>query len=271
VEESTTAPPGLLVRPAPGRATGAAVLLLAGSSGRIDEDRARLLAAQGATVWAIRWFGGPGQQPAPYDVALELFTGALDRLAGEGERLVVVGTSFGAEGALLTAAYDDRVAGCVAFAPSSVVWTGYDGDRATSHWTRAGVALPHVPFLPDWEPDTDPPAYRGLYAASLAAAPEAVRAATIPVERIRGDLVLVAGGDDQVWPSVDLARAIADRRERHGLETTLVTHRQAGHRAVLPGERPVAGGQVMRRGGTPEADAALGAAAWPHLLRVLRA
>jgi uncharacterized protein len=263
MEERTTDPEGLLITPADGASTG--VLLLAGSSGRVDEDRARVLADAGATVWAIRWFGGAGQQPAPYEVPLELFTRALDRLAATCDRLVVIGTSFGAEAALLVAAGDDRVDACVAFAPSSVVWSGYDGERATSHWTRGDVPLPSVPFASGWEPDSDPPAYRDHYLRSLSAStPEA----EIEVERI-ADLLLVAGGDDQVWPSLDFATAIVERRLRHGRPTTLVTHPEAGHRTLLPGEEPVTAGQRMARGGTPAADAELGSQAWPRLRQLL--
>jgi len=56
---------------------GTSVLLLAGSSGRVDIGRAAVLARQGATVLAIRWFGGPGQQPGPYEVPLETIVEAL--------------------------------------------------------------------------------------------------------------------------------------------------------------------------------------------------
>lgn len=44
----------------------------------------------------------------------------------------------------------------------------------------------------------------------------------------------------------------------------------AGHRVVFPGENRPAGGITMARGGTPEADEALGREAWPHILRALR-
>jgi uncharacterized protein len=82
-------------------------------------------------------------------------------------------------------------------------------------------------------------------------------------------VVLVAGEDDQVWASGDFARAIARRRSEHGLPTTLLTHPRAGHRTVLPGESTPVGGMRMRRGGTPEADAELGALAWRELVRLL--
>lgn len=253
----------------PDRPSGTGVLVLAGSSGRVDEQRARLLAREGALVMSIRWFGGAGQRPGPFEVPLETFVSALDRLQPRCDRLSIVGTSFGAEAALLTAAHDDRVAACAAFAPSSVVWAGVDGARQTSHWTLGGVPLPFVPFVGDWVPDSDPPAYRSLYERSLAADPAVSAAATIPVEHIRGSVLLVAGGDDQVWPAVTFAEQVAERRAAHGLATEVVTHPGAGHRTVLPGEEPVVGGQRMARGGSTAADAELGEMCWPSLVRLL--
>jgi dienelactone hydrolase len=249
---------------------GTSVLLLAGSSGRVDLDRAEVLARQGATVLAIRWFGGPGQQPGPYEVPLETIVEALDLLAPECDRLALAGTSFGAEAALLVASFDHRVATAVALSPSAYVWAGYGEGRWTSHWTREGVPLPFVPFREDWTPDSQPPADRSWYEESLAVAgPDMVREATIPVERIGGRVVLVAGGDDQVWPAVDFADTIAARREQHGLATEIVTDQHAGHRTLLPGEAVVDAGQRMLRGGTVQADRALGELAWPSIVSAL--
>ncbi len=258
-----------LVRPE--KPCGTGVLLVAGSSGRIPVDRAELLARHGATVLAMRWFGGPGQQSGPYDVPLELFVDALDQVAPECDRMALVGTSFGAEAALLVASRDDRVSATVAFAPSAYVWAGYGDGRWTSHWTWRGAPVPYVPFRDDWTPDSDPPAYRSWYAESLVAAdPDVVGAATIPVERIEGSVVLVAGGDDQVWPAGDFAGTILDRRAASGLATDLVMLPAAGHRTLLPGEEVVDAGQAMLRGGTPAADAALGTQAWPAMVSALR-
>lgn len=257
----------------PDRATGSCgtgVLVLAGSSGALEVERARLLAAHGATALALRWFGGPGQQPAPYDVAVETFTGALDRLAPHVDRLAVLGSSFGAEAALVTACHDPRVAAVVALAPTPVVWAGVAPDGPmTSHWTLAGVPLPFVPLDESWVADTDPPAYVELYRRSLATHAAYVPAATIPVERSAAQLVLVGGEDDRVWPGADFARAVAARRRPDGPITTVVTHPGAGHRVVLPGERPVDRGLEMARGGTPSDDAELGRLAWPHLAAAL--
>lgn len=264
-------PPTCLSLHRPTHPTGAAVLVLAGSSGAREDGRAALLAAHGAVAVALRWFGGPGQQPAPYDVPLETFHEAVDLLEQEGDRLGILGSSFGAEAALLTAAHDPRRLHVVALAPTPVVWAGVDEatGRVTSHWTWQGDPVPYVPFDAAWSPDTAPPAFRALYEQSLGAAADRVPAATIAVEEIGGEVLAVGGEDDQVWPGADFARAVANRRRAHGRDTALVTAPGAGHRVVLPGETPVRRGRAMARGGTPTADAALGLAAWPHLRRVL--
>lgn len=252
---------------APTHPVGCGVLLLAGSSGRIETERAALLAAHGAHARAIRWFGGRDQRPAPHEVPIELFMDELDRLRRDHDRVAIFGTSFGAEAALVTAGVT-RVDATIAVAPSSVVWSGWN-DGWSSHWTLGGEPVPAVRFHDAWTPTTDPPEYRSLYERSLAMDPALTAAASIPVERILGDLVLIAGGDDRVWPGERFAEEIARRRTAHGAATAVVLHPRAGHRVVLPGERPATGGVRMARGGTPDADAELGALAWPEIVRVL--
>lgn len=245
--------------------------MLGGSSGRIDVARARLLAGHGALAESIRWFGGPGQQPGPFEVPLETFQQRVGRLARECDRVVLVGTSFGAEAALVTASLTPAVAAVAAFAPSDVVWAGVTPDgRQTSHWSLCGEPIAFVPFDEAARPRGDPPSFVPVYEASRAARPAAVTHAAIAVERIPR-VLCVAGGDDQVWPSVAHAEAIRARRAAAGLATTVVVEPLAGHRAVLPGEPVVRAGQRMARGGSAEADRRLGAAAWPALLALLSA
>lgn len=130
-----------------------------------------------------------------------------------------------------------------------------------------------MPYDDGWEPPAQPgpPAYVGHYEQCLERFADRVPAARIPVERIAGEVLLAAGEDDQVWPACDFAEAVASRREAAGLASTVVRHPAAGHRVLLPGERPAPEGQAMARGGTDAADAELGAQLWPHLLRVLGA
>jgi dienelactone hydrolase len=263
-----------LARPAgvrwlPGHPSGVGALVLAGSSGRVDEPRARLLAQQGALTESIQWFGGPGQPAGPWEVPLETFHERVAALAAECDRVLLLGTSFGAEAALLTGATVAGVDAVVAFAPSDVVWAGVMPDGVqTSHWTLNGKPVPFVPFDDDWTPDTDPPSFRDLYLRSRRADPAAVAAATIATERIP-HVVLVAGGDDRVWPSRLHAEQITARRRAHGLPTVTVTDDHAGHRAILPGEPPVRAGARMQRGGSDQADRRLGESAWHAVARLL--
>ncbi|MGI6877862.1 acyl-CoA thioester hydrolase/BAAT C-terminal domain-containing protein [Microbacterium sp. gxy059] len=266
----TTSPIGSIgTRFAPPRATGTGVLVLAGSRGAPDDDRARVFAHTGAIAETIRWFGGEGQQPGPWLVPLETFAERIRALRVDCDRIVLIGTSFGAEAALATAAHLGGVDAVVALAPSDVVWAGVRPDGSqTSHWTVDGDALPFVPFVDGWVPKQDPPAFTDLYARSRREHPAACAAARIPVERIP-EVVLITGGDDEVWPSEHHARLIFRRREEHGVVTGWIHGSDAGHRVVFPGESPPAVGMRMRRGGTPLADRALGERAWPAVLSVL--
>ena len=277
MEVPLSRPDGLLV--VPDRvAPSYAVLVLSGSSGRIEEGRVRLLARSGVAAMSVRWFGGTGQPPGICEIALESLSAQLDRLADYAEHLVVLGTSKGAEAALLLASEQARIRLVVALSPTSVVWAnvgpGLDGrDRPDrSSWTRNGEPLPFVPFDQDWSPPPgQPPAFRSHYERSLALFPEEVRQASIPVERISGRLILSAGGDDQMWPSSTFASAIVARRADHGLATTSIMHPEAGHRINFPGEAAtITDGRVVVHGGNPSANAELGRRVWVAMTDVFR-
>ncbi len=249
------------VRWIPDAPTGVGVLTIAGSSGRVDDARARLFARHGAVAESVRWFRGPGQHPAPWEIALETFLRRVEDLQRDCSSVWMVGSSFGSEAALLCGALSRCVAGVVAFAPSDVVWAGNDAGRETSHWTFEGAPMPFVPIDRGGDEAEVPARFRPVYERSRETFPERVEAATIPVERI-ARVIAVAGGDDQVWPAVESADRIRERRIRHGLPTTVVTSPDAGHRPLMPGEPAVAGGATMRRGGSEAADRRLGARAW---------
>ena len=241
------------------------VLVLSGSSGRVEAARCDVLAGSFAVMaLSYRWFA-----EAVDLVALESFEEPLAQLHERCDRLVVMGTSRGAEAALLLGSLHSEIDAVVAISPSDVVWAALASERPQrSSWTRGGEPLPFVPYDDSWVTETNPPAYLDLCLSSLELYADRVPAARIPVERIGGEVLLVAGGDDQLWPSVDFADEICRRRAAHGLETTLVTHPAAGHRVLLPGETPPAPSH-MAHGGTPEADAELGRRLWAYLAGLL--
>lgn len=241
------------------------VLVLSGSSGRVEEDRCRVLAEAGATAASYRWFGDEIDL-----VPLESFEDALLTLHERCDRLVVMGTSRGAEAALLLGARHPEIDAVVSVSGSGVVWAGLSSDRPQrSAWTSGGEPLPFVPYDDSWapEPGEDPLELVGMYEQSLSAYADRVPAARIPVERIAGEVVL-AGGDDRLWPGLDLAEDVVRRREAAGLATMLVSHPDAGHRVLLPGEKVPPPPRVVH-GGTPAADAELGRRVWPELVRLL--
>ncbi|MEZ2370351.1 acyl-CoA thioester hydrolase/BAAT C-terminal domain-containing protein [Arthrobacter sp. RCC_34] len=258
-------------RPVVGGPTG--VLVLAGSSGRIDAGRADVLAASGATALAIRWFGGTHQPAAPREIRLETFVEALDLLAKECDQVAILGLSYGAEAALLTATRDSRVTAVIAVSPTDVVWEGARSsavDSSTSKWTWRDEPVPFVPFDRTWSALEDPPAFAPYYRQSRQiASARIVESARIPVERFTGDLVLIAGGDDQVWPSLEYARNMADVRSHHGLKTALISDETAGHQVVFPGELATHSARPYRIGGSPLAAERLGASAWPTIQTAL--
>ncbi|WP_329239254.1 acyl-CoA thioester hydrolase/BAAT C-terminal domain-containing protein [Streptomyces canus] len=277
VEHEVTAPwEGVLLEPAAG--SGAGVLVLAGSSGRVDRERARLLAQQGLVALAIRWFGGPGQPAGICEIPLETFVAGVDLLRSRGvERVGVLGVSKGAEAALLTAVHEPLVDVVVAVSPTALVWCnvgpGPDGRRHPyrSSWTWRGRPLSFVPMDDSWRPaETDGPvSVRGWYDLSESTFDQRLDAAAIPVEKARADVLLVAGGDDAMWPSLPHAERLAARRRAAGTTVRLVTRPDAGHRPRFPGEDPAEASQTFLYGGTPHADASLGELAWAPVIDAL--
>jgi hypothetical protein len=273
VLQRLTRPQGVLA--VPDGAPRAAALVLSGSSGHVEEERCRLLSSYGVAALSLQWFGDTGQSPGICEIPLETFRPALDKLAALSPRLAVIGVSKGAEAALLLAARDPRIRLTVAMSPSSVVWAnvgaGLDGvvSPYRSSWTWLGEPLPFVPYDDSWTPPPgDWPSYLGLYEQSLVAYADRVAAAEIAVEDIAGEVIVTAGGDDQVWPTNDFVAAIVRRRRATGLDTVVIENPRSGHRPVLPSEA-ASFGAVLARGGTPEADAEHGAEIWRVLSRAL--
>jgi uncharacterized protein len=96
------------------------VLLLAGSSGRLDTARG-CTSSRRAAALSIRWFGGGLQPPAICERPLEIFDLVLDLLGGYGTSLGIVGTSKGAEASLARRSTNADVEVVMVFSPRDFV------------------------------------------------------------------------------------------------------------------------------------------------------
>jgi len=275
VEQLTGEVKGTLVRGANDRRTG--VVVLSGSSGRIDTDRATLFAEAGTSALALQWFGGENQPPGICEIELETFVRATDLMISRAcQRIVFVGTSKGAEAALLASTVDTRINAVVAISPTSVVWgnicEGRDGITwpERSSWSFSGVPLDFVPADINWprEYRDGLVSYRSFFTPCLANDPEAARRAKIPIETSPADLILVAGGDDALWPSDVFARDLFGVRQTCGKRPTLVFNQHAGHRILLPDETTPRS-KLHAHGGNDEADRTLGRETWQALQKLL--
>ncbi len=255
-----------------------AVLVLGGSEGGYADQVAALLASNGFAALSLAYFGVDSLPAQLGGIPLEYFEHALTWLEERADvvpgGIAILGTSKGAEAALLVASRSRRIRAVVAYAPSSVAWDCICADPARASWTVNGNDVVSVPQLPPAPVPRGAPVRPVInYLNRLQQAPPDV---TIPVEQIRGPLLLVAGTDDQLWPSRLMAEQIVKRRAARGGHSRdrLLTYEGAGHligKGFLPaGSTRIAGGRI-ETGGTPAANARAQADSWPKVLSFLGA
>jgi hypothetical protein len=94
-----------------------------------------------------------------------------------------------------------------------------------------------------------------------------IPAATIAIEKARARMILVAGGDDALWPSDLFARTLAQRLETAGNPHVSCSSIQKQDIACFcPAKQPPRSA-VNAHGGTDETDRALGLTAWNEISR----
>ncbi len=283
---------GTLFHPVRGRWPG--VVLLGGAEGGMHEDDAALLARHGFAVLALAYYGLPGLPAVMTDVSVETFAhGARWVLAHPhvtGKQVGVMGGSKGGEAALLAAATYPKFGAAVSIVGSGVVTSGISQSvlggnfldilgTPASCFTHRGQPLP---FLPNVIPAElraavaagDPVAMRLAFDPALELS-DALGAATIPVERIQGPVLLVSSTDDAGYgPRFhDIA---ADRRHRAGQPITHLLHEDAGHAIAAPPWAPTTRhttpgpGVTLTSRGSDQADARARWETWQSAINFLR-
>jgi len=81
-----------------------------------------------------------------------------------------------------------------------------------------GHPLSVCPSKPDWSAESVDGlvSYRPLFQRALQTFVDEASTAAIPVEAISAEVLLIAGGDDALWPSLDFAHSIVRRRKDAG-------------------------------------------------------
>ena len=281
----------------PGRGPHPVVIVLSGSGGGFDLDKAAALSRHGFATLALAYFGIPPLPAWLHRIPLDYFDTALAWLAShpelDTERIGALGVSRGAELALLLGTKFPQIRAFVAYAPSSLVWAAGGRDKATGEiipsWTWRGEPVPFAPLplrgfmLRSALPVAvarRPVMFRNLFRAGLRNRDGVARAA-IPVEQIRGPILLISGGDDHVWPAAEMCETmlarLTDHRFPHSVEYR--NYPRAGHMLRYP-YLPTTARQSRNRhlrnvrfsfGGSAPTDAEANADSWRRAIAFLRA
>jgi len=275
----------------PGREPHPVVIVLGGSGGGYDLDKAAVLARHGFATLSLAYFGMPGLPPWLHRVPLEYFARALAWLDGQPEvdarRIGVLGVSRGAELALLLSSTFPEICAVAAYAPSAVAWGSGGRDKATGEiipcWTRGGEAVPFAPLpLRGFMARSAVPVgllrrpvkFRNLFFMALRNR-NAIKRAQIPVEQTHGPILLISGGDDHVWPASRMAEMICARLRARNFSHSVehLHYPKAGHELRYPflptsarTTRPAGFKFAISFGGTAEADAEAQRDAWRRAL-----
>lgn len=271
----------------PGSERRKAVIVVGGSGGGYDLDKAALLSRHGFAALALAYFGVPPLPNWLHRVPLEYFAGAMEWLGAQEEvdasSVGVLGISRGAELALLLGSYFPQIRAVVAYAPSAVTWSSGGHDKETGEpipcWTWKNQAIPCAPLpLRGFIARSvipvgllrHPVKFHNLFESALRNR-EAVQAAAIRAERTHGPILLISGGDDQVWPALRMSEMIEEQLKSHSFRYPVehVHYPHAGHSLRYPSIPTTT--RVLRSrsvkfpillGGTAAADARAQEDAW---------
>ncbi len=286
---------GILYQP-PGAGPFPGVIVLGGSEGGLTVTaEAILFASHGYAALALAYFGG--RQAYDFEslpatmtmLPMEYFGKAIQWLQSQPEidrqRIAMIGWSIGGQAALLAGGIYHQVKTVIAIsAPIFVYGVSVSSTEYTSRWSYQGQPLPFLtndytefrydhPFREAVSSGKDPLPLLPDIKASMEADPE-LAAATIPVEKIEGSILLITGTYDSLIPSTVYAEIAIDRLKQHDFAYPYrhLINPGAGHSLSFPfvPERDdkfnVSGTEY---GASPQALARAEEASWPVVLEYL--
>ena len=251
------------------------VITLGGAEGGIAtaNQYAAWLASHGFIAVAVAYYRMPGLPKDLVRVPIDPVSRTLDWLQTQPftGRVGVMGGSWGGIVAMAAASFDPRLNAAVSWVGSPAPFRGIRRDVPPADFravdlpalTHRGRDLPSLPFLEhiNWNQP-------GAHAAAL-------ERALLPIERINGPLLLVAGGDDRLGASGEMAAVAMRRLQRRATPQpdVLLYYSDAGH-LITPLYQPTTfrhdTGPYIPVGGTPAGYARADRESGPAVLAFLR-
>ncbi|WP_162946417.1 acyl-CoA thioester hydrolase/BAAT C-terminal domain-containing protein [Chitinophaga barathri] len=191
----------------------------------------------GYAFLAIGYFGAPGTPDTLNRISLNAIHDAILKAAGNQKinkkKIAIIGGSRGGDLALLLGSYFSDITCVVAIVPSHVTFPGHTGHFSTAAWTYNGKELPYVPVNEAAVPALMKRDLRGAFEAMLKDS-AAEQLAMIPVERIKGPVLLLSATEDEICPSTLMCEKMEDRFRQHQFPyRTEHIAVQGGHAAPL--------------------------------------
>lgn len=267
-----------------------AILLLGGSEGGdMMSHAAPAFAAKGYVAASVAYFGLSGLPSTLENIPVETVGKALDDIAKRSDvdasRIAIMGISKGGEFALLAASTYPQIHAVIAAVPSPFAWQGIaQGPSApASSWTVGGKPVAFVPygsamgqiFMTAFT-QHKPLDLRPGYVASMQENKAQIAPAMFKLENIRGPVMMLGADDDRIWDS-DAQSEIGMQYlhdHHHPYADMYLHYAGAGHIFLFSSpDRPMTqapmGPLTLLLGGTPQANAAAAAQAWPRVYAFL--
>lgn len=246
---------GVLFVPA-GSGPHPGVLVVGGSEGGLQTQKAAWLASRGFAALALAYFRYENLPSDLQRIPLEYFGRALGWMRQRPEilpdQIGVMGTSRGGELALQLGSMYPHIVAVVAYVPANVRYSACCENMRAPAWTWQGQPLAY--YIPRNRSFPDP---------------MRSQEASIAVERTHGPILLISGEDDGVWSSSLMANAVVNRLKDSHFQYAVehLNYSHAGHLAGRPEFVPDwHGGNA---GGTAKGDAESSVDAIPKVLDFL--
>ena len=218
-----------------------AVITFSGSEGgsSASDTMAWYYKQHGISALGVALFSGKETGENLDRVPLEYVENAIAWLKEQGfEKIAVDGISKGSEYALLAASRFDDISCVIARVPSWFVsegMIGHNGPSGTSCWSYRGEELGYTPYiLREFDVFKQFRTHGEFNILSYNTGKDVADESIIPVEDIRGPILLISTEADTVWPSAEQAAYIVNRLEEHGFsyEVKSLTYEHVSHFAV---------------------------------------